>query len=107
MKSFEALQKSYEKEMALAEKHKQNAADIKKEMDIQRGNASNKKINALNLTGQEYDRFLRLLDTGKKTVMEAVELALGERTDGVETEKTVQAEESLQNREEDSEEQAV
>lgn len=79
MKSFEALQKSYEKEIALAEKHKQNAADIKREMDALRGKVSNRKISALNFNGQEYDRFLRLLDADKKTVLEAVDLVLGSR----------------------------
>ncbi len=76
MKSFEALQKAYEKELELVEKHKKNAADIKQEMEVQRGKVSNRKINALNFTGQEYDRFLQLLDTNKKTVLEAVELVL-------------------------------
>lgn len=89
MKSFEALQKAYEKEVALAEKHKQNANDIKHEMEVLRGKASNKKINALNFTGQEYDRFLRLLDTNKKTVLEAVELVLGSAgDDAVQREET-------------------
>lgn len=77
MKSFESLQKAYEKEISLAEKHKQNALDIKREMDVQRGKVSNKKINALNFNGQEYDKFLRLLDCDKKTVLEAAELVLG------------------------------
>ncbi len=73
MKSFEALQKAYEKELQLSEKHKQNAADIKKEIEAQRGKALSKKINSLSLSGQEYDQFLRFLD-GKQTLFEAIEL---------------------------------
>lgn len=104
MKSFEALQKSLEKEMALAEKHKQNAADIKKEMEVLRGNVSYKKINALNFTGKEYDKFMRLLDTDKKTVLEAVDLVLG--TMDTEAEKK-QGEVFIQDGEEDREEKVV
>lgn len=78
MKSFEALEKAFKKELELSEKHKQNALDIKKEIELQRGKALSKKINSLNLSGQEYDRFLRLLD-GKNSFLEAVELVLGEK----------------------------
>lgn len=104
MKSFEALQKSYEKEMALAEKHKQNAADIKKEMEVLKGNVSYKKINALNFSGEEYDKFMRLLDTDKKTVLEAVDLVLGPMDTEAEK-KTGEA--FIQDGEEDREEKVV
>lgn len=104
MKSFEALQKSYEKEMALAEKHKQNAADIKKEMEVLKGNVSYKKINALNFSGEEYDKFMRLLDTDKKTVLEAVDLVLGP----MDTEAEKKPREAfIQDGEEDREEKVV
>jgi len=111
MKSFEALQKTYEKEIELAEKHKQKAADIKKEMEVQRGNVSYKKINALNFTGQEYDKFMRLLDTNKKTVLEAIDLVLGTEEAGREetdTEEEKKQEEAFrQDGEEYSEEKLV
>lgn len=73
MKSFETLQKMYEKEIGLSEKHKQNALDIKKEIEMQRNRQSIKKIQALNLSGTEYDRFIHLLDD-KESVMSAIEL---------------------------------
>ena len=103
-KSFDALQKTLEKEMELAEKHKQNAADIKKEIEVLRGNVSYKKINALNFTGEEYDKFIRLLDTDKKTVLEAVDLVLG-TMDADAARK--QGEAFLQDGEEDGEEKVV
>lgn len=82
MKSFEALEKALKKELELSEKHKQNAADIRKEIEMQRGKTLSKKINSLNLSGQEYDKFLLLLDR-KKSVLEAVDVILGEKdTDG-------------------------
>ena len=38
----------------------------------------NQKTKALNLNGTEYDRFMKLLGSDKKTVLEAIELVLGE-----------------------------
>lgn len=78
MKSMEQLEKKYEKELKLAEQHKKNAADIRKQMDLQMGKAVGQKINSLDMNGAEYDRLMKLLSSGKKSVLEAVELVLGE-----------------------------
>ena len=77
MKSMEQLEKVYEKEMRLSEQHKKNAEDVRKQMEHQRQKTFGQKINALRLSGAEYDLLLKLLASGKKTVMEAVEIVLG------------------------------
>lgn len=76
-KSIGQLEKSYEREMELAEKHRQNAADIKKEMELFKGSMINQKTKALNLNGTEYDQFMKLLESNKQNVLEAIELVLG------------------------------
>lgn len=76
-KSIEQLEKSYKREMELAEKHRQNAADIKKEMELLKGSMINQKTKALNLNGAEYDQFMRLLASDKQSVLNAIELVLG------------------------------
>lgn len=81
MKSMEQLEKSYIKEMELADKHKKNAADIKKQMELQQGRLINQKINSLNMSGMEYDRLMKLLSSGKKTILEAAEIVLGDITE--------------------------
>ena len=78
MKSMEQLEKAYQKELDLAEKHKRNAADIKKQMELQQGKMISQKVNSMNMSGAEYDRFMRLLASGKKTVLEAAEIVLAE-----------------------------
>lgn len=84
MKSMEQLEKAYQKELELAEKHKKNAADIKKQMELQQGKMISQKINSMNLSGAEYDRLMQLLASGKKTVLEAAEsfLAKSEEKEG-------------------------
>lgn len=82
MKSIEQLEQAYRKEVELSEKHKKNAADIKKQMEHLQGRMITQKINALNLTGSEYDRFLKLLGSGKKTVLEAADQAAAVRKAG-------------------------
>lgn len=76
MKSIEQLEKQYDKEMQLAEQHKKNAADIKKQIESQMGKTISQKINTLNMTGTEYDRLIKLLSSGKKSVLEAVKIVL-------------------------------
>lgn len=78
MKSMEQLEKMYFRETELAEKHKKTAADIKKQMELQQGKAISQKVNAMNMNGAEYDRFMKLLAGGKKTVLEAAELVLAD-----------------------------
>lgn len=76
MKSIEKLEISYERELELAERHKQNAADIKKEMELLKGSMINQKTKALNLNGAEYDQFVKFLES-KQNVLDAIELVLG------------------------------
>lgn len=78
MKSFEQLEKMLKKETSLAEQHRKNAADIKKQIEMLKGKEVTQKINTLNLNGAEYDRLMKLLSTDKKTVLEAAESVLGE-----------------------------
>ena len=65
-----------EKELALMEKHKKNAADLRKEIDKLKGEMTVSAVNALNLNGAEYSRFMKLLKQDKKSVMEAVDLVI-------------------------------
>ena len=78
MKSMEQLEKAYQKEMELSEKHKKNAADIKKQMELQQGKEITQKINSMKMSGGEYDKFIRFLSSGKKTVLEAASLAVSD-----------------------------
>lgn len=80
MKSIEKLEENYQKEIHLAERHRQNASDIKKEIELLKGSMINQRTKALNLNGAEYDQFLRLLGSDKKTVLKAIGLVLGEET---------------------------
>ena len=79
MKSIEQLETSYQKELALAEKHKKTASDIRKQIEHQQGKMIMQSINALNMSGAEYDRFNKLLKSGKKTVLEAADQVLAGR----------------------------
>lgn len=76
MKSMEQLEKAYLREMELSEKHKKNAADIKKQIELQQGKEITQKINSMKMSGAEYDKFIKLLSGGKKTVLEAASLVL-------------------------------
>lgn len=76
MKNMEQLQKNYDREVKLAEQHKKQAADIKKQMEFLQNKSINQKITSLNMSGAEYDRFMKLLSSGKKNVLEAVNLVL-------------------------------
>ena len=76
MKTMEQLEAAYQKELSLADKHKKAAADIKKQMEFQQSKTITAKFNAMNMNGVEYERFIHLLASGKKTVLEAADLAL-------------------------------
>lgn len=78
MRTIEQLEQQYQKETALAEKHKKAAADIRKQIETQQGKVITQKINALNMTGAEYDKFIKLISSGKKTILQAADQALGE-----------------------------
>jgi hypothetical protein len=73
---MEQLEAAYQKELFLADKHKKAAADIKKQMEFQQSKTITAKFNAMNMNGAEYERFIHLLASGKKTVLEAADLAL-------------------------------
>ena len=77
MKTIEQLEQAYKKEVDLAEKHKQAALAIRKQIEHQQGKAITQKINALNMNGKEYDTFIKLLSSGKKTVLQAANQVLG------------------------------
>ena len=86
MKSIEQLEQAYQKELDLAEKHKKAAADIRKQIEHQQGKMIMQSITALNMSGTEYDKFIKLLKSGKKNVLEAAEQVVagrkGEKGDG-------------------------
>lgn len=79
MKTMEQLETAYQKELSLAEKHKKAAADIKKQMELLQGKTIIQKINSMNMSGSEYDKFIKLLSSGKKTVLETADQVLGEK----------------------------
>ena len=85
MKTIEQLEQMYEKEMALSEKHKKTASDIRKQIETKQGRMITQKINALAMTGAEYDKFYKLLSSGKKTVLEAADQVLGVQKGGTKT----------------------
>lgn len=76
MKTIEQMEQAYQKELGLAEKHKKTAADIRRQIELQQGKQITQKINALNMSGAEYDRFIKLLSSGKKTVMQVADQVL-------------------------------
>lgn len=79
MKTMEQLETAYQKELSLAEKHKKAAADIKKQMELLQGKMVIQKINSMNMSGAEYDKFIKLLSSGKKTVLETADQVLSEK----------------------------
>lgn len=85
-KTVEQLEKMLEKELELSEQHKKKfeqhkktAADIKNQIDFQKGKIITQTISPLNMTGDEYARFMKFLKTGRATVMDAVDLALNRK----------------------------
>lgn len=91
MKNLEKLEEHYRKEQELAEKHKKNAEDIRKEIELLKGSQVNQKIKALNINGDEYKKLMDLLND-KKELMEAIELVSGNKgkvkgDDNLDTEK--------------------
>lgn len=82
MKSIEQLEAAYQKELDLSEKHKRAAADIRKQIEHQQGKAIMQSISALNMSATEYDAFIKLLKSGKKSVLEAADHVLAGREKG-------------------------
>ena len=77
MKSISFYEKQYQKEMELAEKHKKNAADIRKTIDAVKGKLTISAMNALNLNSAEYNQLMKFLKQDKKTICEALDLVVG------------------------------
>ncbi len=82
MKSIAQLEEEYRKAIDLSEKHKKKAADIRKQIEFQQGKLITQKITAMNMNGAEYDKFIKLLASGKRTVLQAADQALFEREKG-------------------------
>lgn len=83
MKTMEQLEKAYEKEKRLTEQHKKNATDLKKQMEQMQGKNINQKVASLKMSAEEFDSFMKLLNSGKKNVLDAVNLIIGEKKEGV------------------------
>lgn len=69
---LEKLEKLYQKECTLAEKHKQAAKDIKDEIEALKGNLITKTVLSLNLNNQDFDYFMSYLKN-KKDIQSAIE----------------------------------
>jgi len=76
MKSIEYYKKQLQKELDLCEKHKKNAADLRKEIEKLKGKMTMSAVNALNLSAAEYNRLMKLLKQDKKSVLEAIDLVI-------------------------------
>lgn len=77
MKTMEQLEKAYEKEKRLAEQHRKNAADYKKQIEQLQYKSVTQKVASFNMSAEEFDAFMKLLNSGKKSVFEAVNLVMG------------------------------
>lgn len=73
MKSLEKLEEQYQKELALAQKHKQGAEDLRREIELLKGTMVNQRIKSLNFNAEEYRKLMMFLND-KKEIMEAIEL---------------------------------
>lgn len=80
MPNIEKLEKLYTKEIEALEKHrtlfenhKKKAADYKEQIEIAKGLALQKQINQQNLSGEEFEKFLKLLES-KKSIIEALKI---------------------------------
>lgn len=86
MKNLDKLQESYEKELELARRHKKKADELKQKIDEQKSMLLQRKMQELNLTPEEYEKFLDFV-SNKKIVLsvlspEEVEKAIREEIPG-------------------------
>lgn len=58
MKNLDKLQESYVKELDLAKKHKKRADELKQKIDEQKSQLLQRKMQELNLTSDEYEKFI-------------------------------------------------
>lgn len=81
MKNLEKLQESYEKELDLAKKHKQKAEELKRKIDEQKSMLLQRRMQELNLTADEYEKFLDFVSNRAFVLSvlspEEVEMAIG------------------------------
>ncbi|MCM1182807.1 MAG: hypothetical protein NC337_05500 [Roseburia sp.] len=75
------LTEQYDKEMALAEKHRKKAKSLADQIKYMKGEECNDRINRLNLTPDQFSELLRLLDN-KTRLMTAVEMCLAQNAAG-------------------------
>lgn len=68
MKNLDKLQESYEKELELAQKHKKRADELKQKIDEEKSMLLQKKMRELNLTPEEYEKFIDFV-SNKKIVL--------------------------------------
>ena len=73
MKDIEKLEEQYNKEIRLAEQHKNRAKTIADEIKFLKGEECNSRISRLNLTPDQFKKLLKLLDN-KENLLDAVEL---------------------------------
>lgn len=65
MKNLDKLQESYEKELDLAKKHKTKAEELKQRIDEKKAQLLQRKMQELNLTASEYERFISFVSDRK------------------------------------------
>lgn len=71
-KRLETLKKRLQKERDLEKKHKENADRLQKEIENQQQQEINKAVNKLNLSGEEYKKFMSALRK-KQNLMDAID----------------------------------
>lgn len=71
-KKLEKLEELYQKECALAEKHRKNARDIKEQIEEYRGEMVHRAINNLKLSEDDFKWFLSHLGD-KKNIHQVIE----------------------------------
>lgn len=72
-KNVQFYEQQLNKELELAEKHKKNAADLKKVIAHMKGEETLAAVNALNLTGSEYSALMKVLKQDKKSFLKVIE----------------------------------
>lgn len=65
------LERLYQKECELVEKHKNQAEDYKRQLEEARGNAIRQAVNRQNLSGSEFEQLMTLLKS-RKTISDAL-----------------------------------
>lgn len=77
MANIQKLIEKEQRERELAERHKKEADRLKKEIEYQRNQEVQKTLNKLNLTSDQFDKFIHVLND-KDSLFEAIELIAGD-----------------------------